>query len=173
MALIALSRGRQARAPGAGSSRDQEGHGGQDTLAEQLPADIAPPTPISSFWLLWWPRQWGLEGGSAGRSVSGEAGRKEKRETGSHCSPPPAQHPPAPIRVPEMLGRTPGPPLPGASARPVPSYFLFYWPLWPGPSQPQTSVTWDSQGSRWPLQGAAGETGDAAAARSHSQRSGD
>lgn len=41
-------------------------------MAEQLPADIAPPTPISSFWLLWWPRQWGLEGGSG--TARGPAG---------------------------------------------------------------------------------------------------
>lgn len=39
---------------------------GQDTLAVQLPADSAPPTPISSFWCIWLPGQWGLEGGSVG-----------------------------------------------------------------------------------------------------------
>lgn len=108
----------------------------------------------------------------AGRCPGRQEGRRKER-LGPTVPLPQPSTPPAPIRVPEMLGRTPGPPLPGASARPVPSYFLFYWPLWPGPSQPQTSVTWDSQGSRWPLQGAAGEAGDAAAARSHSQRSGD
>lgn len=47
--------GRQVRAPDAGGSRDQEGPGGQDTLMEQLPADSAPLTPISSFWLFWFP----------------------------------------------------------------------------------------------------------------------
>lgn len=52
--------------------------GSQDTLVIQLPADEAPAAFISSFWLLWLPGQWGLEGNSAGQldGGGGEEGAK-------------------------------------------------------------------------------------------------
>lgn len=50
----------------------------QDTLATQLPADSAPPTPISSFWFLRLPGQRGLEGGSAAR-WGRQGGRRKVR----------------------------------------------------------------------------------------------
>lgn len=71
----------QVRVPGAGGSSiqegtaSQEGSGSQDTLVIQLPADKAPPALISSFWLLWLPGQWGLEGNSVGQLDGG--GREE------------------------------------------------------------------------------------------------
>lgn len=54
------------------------GAGGQDTLAEQLPADSALPTLNSSFWFLWLPGEWRLEGGSAGQLDEGRQGGRRK-----------------------------------------------------------------------------------------------
>lgn len=164
LAFIAPSPGRQVRAPGTGSSGDQEESVGQDTLATQLPDDRALPIPVSSCWL---PGQRGPEGASAGQLAG--AGRELDGEALSHCSPPPP-----------LLHLSSG----SLRCWEIPQALLSpgYWPILspptsclhrPRPSLTPVPVTWDCEEPSWLLQGAAGEAGDAAVATGHSQGAGD
>lgn len=101
--------------------------------------------------------------GTAGglcRPVGG-GGREEGDKHGwSHFSFP--SHLPSLLRIPEMLGSTPGPRSLPALSLPPSCFQLSRRRL--RPCLFPVLVTWASEGLRWPLQGAAGEAGDAAAA---------